>query len=104
MSWLALCVAGCFEVLGVLQLKRVAMKQGRSAVLLLVISFGCSFGLLTYAMESIPMGTAYAVWTGIGTVGAAIVGMAVFGESKEWKRVLFIGMILASAIGLKLTA
>ncbi len=47
------------------------------------------------------MGTAYAIWTGIGTVGGALVGMFFFGESKEWRRVLFIGMVLAAAVGLK---
>ncbi|WP_028562929.1 DMT family transporter [Paenibacillus pinihumi] len=103
MSWLALGLAGCFEVLGVLNLKRVAMKKGWSAIALLIVSFVCSFSLLSYAMVSIPMGTAYAIWTGIGTVGAAVLGMVVYKEPKEWKRLLFIAMILASAIGLKLT-
>ncbi len=48
------------------------------------------------------MGTAYAIWTGIGTVGGALVGMLFFGESKEWRRILFMAMVLAAAIGLKL--
>ena len=53
-------------------------------------------------MTVLPMGTAYAIWTGIGTVGGAITGMLLFGEPKEWRRVLFIAMILCSAVGLKL--
>ncbi|MBJ6362686.1 DMT family transporter [Paenibacillus sp. GCM10012307] len=103
MSWLALGLAGCFEVIGVLNLKRVAMKKGRSSIILLIVSFFFSFLLLTYAMIQIPMGTAYAVWTGIGTVGAAVLGMVVYKEPKEWRRLLCIAMILAAAIGLKLT-
>lgn len=66
------------------------------------VSFLLSFSLLSYAMQSLSMGTAYAVWTGIGTVGSTIVGMFIFGEPKEAKRVLFIAMILCSAVGLKL--
>lgn len=104
MSWVALCLAGCFEVLGVLQLKRVALKQSWNTVLLLMLFFGCSFGFLSYAMMTIPMGTAYAVWTGIGTAGAAVLGMTLYGEAKEWKRLLFIVMILVAVVGLKLTA
>jgi len=50
------------------------------------------------------MGTAYAIWTGIGTAGGAIVGMLFFQESKDWKRLVCIAMILASAVGLKLIA
>lgn len=61
-----------------------------------------SFICLTFSMRSLPMGTAYAIWTGIGTVGGALVGMLFFGESKEWRRILFMAMVLAAAIGLKL--
>ncbi|RKI99581.1 QacE family quaternary ammonium compound efflux SMR transporter, partial [Butyricicoccus sp. 1XD8-22] len=54
-----------------------------------------------YSMDSIPMGTAYAIWTGIGVVGGTLVGMMFYGESKDWKRILFISIILMAAIGLK---
>jgi paired small multidrug resistance pump len=47
------------------------------------------------------MGTAYAIWTGIGTVGGALIGMLFFGESKDWRRILFIAMVLGAVIGLK---
>lgn len=60
--------------------------------------------LLAYAMETLPMGTAYAIWTGIGASGGAIVGMLVYRESKDWKRLVFIGMVLGAAIGLKLVS
>ncbi|MCU6797789.1 MULTISPECIES: DMT family transporter [Paenibacillus] len=101
MPWLALVAAGCLEVLGVINLKRLAMKKW-DAALYLIITFGIGFVLLSYAMKTIPMGTAYGVWTGIGTIGAALVGMFMYGEPKEWRRLLFIAMILCSAVGLKL--
>lgn len=101
MYWIALVIAGCFEVLGVYHLKKVADKQWKS-IIYLALSFGISFTLLSFAMSEIPMGTAYAIWTGIGTVGAAVVGMLVFNEPKEWRRLLCIALILGAAIGLKL--
>jgi paired small multidrug resistance pump len=63
-----------------------------------------SFGFLSLAMQALPMGTSYAVWTGIGTIGGTLVGMVFYKESHDWKRILFISMILIAAIGLKLTA
>lgn len=55
-------------------------------------------------MKSLPMGTAYAVWTGIGASGGAILGMLLYGEAKDWRRVICIFMILGAAVGLKLIA
>ncbi|WP_308860263.1 DMT family transporter [Paenibacillus radicibacter] len=104
MAWLALLIAGCCEVLGVIAINRVNEKRTLSSYLLLIVAFGVSFSLLSYAMDSISMGTAYAVWTGIGTVGGALVGMFLWGESRQWQRFLFIAMILFSAVGLKLIA
>ncbi|WP_433957501.1 DMT family transporter [Cytobacillus horneckiae] len=101
MHWAALIIAGGFEIFGVYNLKKVAMKQWNFLVFL-ILSFAVSFSLLSYAMTAIPMGTAYAVWTGIGTVGAAIVGMLLFNEAKDWKRLVCIALILCSAVGLKL--
>lgn len=67
----------------------------------LVISFAASFLLLAIALEQLPMGTAYAIWTGIGTIGSIVIGMLFFHESKDWKRILLIALILLSVIGLK---
>ena len=103
MSWFALMAAGCFEVMGVLNVKRMADKQ-RNALYYMILFFGLSFLLLSYAMREIPMGMAYAIWTGVGTVGSAIMGMCLFGEPRDWKRLLCIAVILISAIGLKLAA
>ena len=101
MHWFALILAGCMEVFGVMSMKRLVMKKWDGAIYL-ILSFGVSFSLLTYSMQSISMGTAYGVWTGLGTVGATVVGMVFYDEPKEWKRLFFISLILASAIGLKL--
>ena len=60
-----------------------------------------SFGLLAAALKTIPVGTGYAVWTGIGAAGTAIVGMACLGESREVMRILCIGLIVAGVVGLK---
>lgn len=101
MAWIALLIAGAFEVTGVIGIKGVSERKGWTYFALMILSFAGSFSLLSYAMASLPMGTAYAVWTGIGTVGSTVAGMLLFGEPKEWRRILFISMILCSAIGLK---
>lgn len=103
MTWLALLAAGGFEVIGVLNVKRLGDKQ-KDALLYMILFFGLSFLLLSYAMTEIPMGMAYAIWTGIGTIGSAILGMVFFNEAKDWKRLLCIAIILFSAVGLKLVA
>jgi paired small multidrug resistance pump len=72
------------------------------ALALMIGGFTASFVFLAIAMKSLSMGTAYAVWTGIGASGGALLGMFFYGESKDWRRVLFICMVLASAVGLKL--
>lgn len=104
MAWIALLFAGCFEVAGVMALNRVNKYRNVTSYLLLAAAFGCSFSLLSFAMDTISMGTAYAIWTGIGTAGGALVGMFLYGESKEWRRILYISMVLCAAVGLKLLA
>ncbi|GGA42749.1 DMT family transporter [Paenibacillus physcomitrellae] len=102
MAWIFLVLAGCCEVLGVIGMNRIVRRRAFSSYLLMFGSFAGSFALLSSAMGSLPMGTAYAVWTGIGTVGSALVGMFLYGESRSWPRMLCIAVILASAVGLKL--
>ncbi|AWB46296.1 QacE family quaternary ammonium compound efflux SMR transporter [Paenibacillus sp. CAA11] len=102
MAWLALVLAGGCEVLGVIGIKRVTLRRDLLSYLLLFGSFVGSFSLLSFAMKTLPMGTAYAVWTGIGTVGSTLVGMLLFGEPKEARRLLCIALILGAAVGLKL--
>ncbi|MDO7906488.1 multidrug efflux SMR transporter [Paenibacillus sp. JX-17] len=104
MAWLALVIAGSSEIFGVIGIKGLTMGKGWKALLLCAVSFGFSFTLLSYAMQTLPIGTAYAVWTGIGTVGSTLTGMFLYGEPREWKRLLFIAMILGAAVGLKLVS
>ncbi|OCA85800.1 transporter [Bacillus sp. FJAT-27225] len=104
MAWLALIFAGLLEMFGVAMMNRVNQKRDLLSLILLAIGFSGSFFLLSYAMKTVPMGTAYAIWTGIGASGGAIIGMLFYGESKDWKRITFITIILASAVGLKLVS
>lgn len=102
MAWLSLITAGLFEVVGVLGMNRVKRENNLKAYLILIIGYGVSFILLSLTLRSLPMGTAYAIWTGIGTSGGVLVGMLFFGESKDWRRILFIFMIFGATVGLKL--
>ncbi|AVR00700.1 QacE family quaternary ammonium compound efflux SMR transporter [Oceanobacillus iheyensis] len=104
MAWASLIVAGIFEMLGVSMINKLHRDRNLQALILLIISFGASFLFLAYAMESLPMGISYAIWTGIGAAGGAILGMILYGESKEWKRIMCITMILGAVIGLKLVS
>lgn len=102
MAWISLIAAGLFEVVGVLGLNRVKASRSAGNILLLVLGFACSFLLLSYAMQSISMGTAYAIWTAIGTVGGTLVGMLFYGESRQPLRIFCLALVIASVIGLKL--
>ncbi|MGM0218438.1 DMT family transporter [Enterococcus sp. AZ126] len=102
MSWVLLIVAGMFEMLGVGTINRFNQNKDKNALLLLFLTFGSSFLFLYLAMRELPMGISYAIWTGIGAAGGAILGMVFYGESKDWRRIVFIGIILVSVMGLKL--
>ncbi|MTD38392.1 QacE family quaternary ammonium compound efflux SMR transporter [Erwinia sp. CPCC 100877] len=102
MSWFFLISAGVFEMLGVGSINRFNQKQDLKSLGLLIVTFSSSFLLLSLAMRELPMGIAYAIWTGIGAAGGAILGMIIYGESKDWRRIVCIGVILLSVIGLKL--
>ncbi|KAF1298141.1 transporter [Enterococcus sp. JM4C] len=102
MNWIALIFAGLFEMSGVLMINKWHKEKTITALTLLVVGFGISFLLLSYALKTLPMGTAYAIWTGIGTAGGTLLGMIFYGESRNRKRLVFIGLILGSAVGLKL--
>lgn len=104
MAWISLVLAGICEMIGVGMINKWHHDRKWSSLLFLILGFGASFFFLSIAMEALPMGTAYAIWTGIGASGGAILGMLIYGESKDWKRILFIFMILAAAVGLKLVS
>ncbi|NOU74780.1 QacE family quaternary ammonium compound efflux SMR transporter [Paenibacillus sp. LMG 31458] len=104
MGWICLILAGAFEIAGAVSLNKLSKNKSWKTVILLAVSFSLSFFLLSQTMKTISMGTAYAVWTGIGTVGSTLIGMFIYGESKDWRRLLFISMVVIAAIGLKLLA
>ncbi|AHF76336.1 GroEL supressor protein [Sodalis praecaptivus] len=101
MSWFILFIAGLFEVIWAIGLK---YTQGftRPFPSLIVIGALCiSFLLLSWAMKTLPAGTAYAVWSGIGAVGAALVGMSLLGEAVTAGRVISLCLLIAGIAGLK---
>lgn len=103
MAWLILFIAGLFETAWAIGLKYTdgfSKHPASSAATALAIVV--SMLLLGYAMRSLPVGTAYAVWTGIGSVGAVIFGIVFFGDSAALPRLFCLGMIVAGIIGLKL--
>ncbi|BAU28307.1 paired small multidrug resistance pump [Aneurinibacillus soli] len=104
MAWMYLVIAGLCEMFGVAMINKWHQDRNRISFLLLLAGFGASFLFLELAMETLPMGTSYAVWTGIGASGGAILGMVLYGESKDWRRILFILLVLGAAIGLKLVS
>lgn len=104
MAWLYLVIAGLFEVAWAIGLK---YTDGFSRVwpsALTILAMIISFGFLAQALKTIPVGTGYAVWTGIGAVGTAILGIILFSESASWTRLGSISLILAGIIALKATS
>lgn len=102
MAWVYLLGAGLMEVGWATGLK---MSQGFTRVGWSAFTVGCmalSFWCLSHAMKSIPLGTAYAIWTGIGAVGVAILGMVYFGDPRNALRILCLGLIVLGILGLKL--
>lgn len=104
MAWMYLILAGTFEVVGVMGMNKVAKGKNFQSYMVLFLGFILSFGFLSLAMKTLPVGISYAVWTGIGTVGGTIIGMLFYGEAKDWRRILFIALILVAVVGLKLTS
>lgn len=102
MAWFILVLAGLFEVAWAVGLKQT---QGFTRLWPTVITIGCiviSMGLLGVAVRTLPIGTAYAVWTGIGTIGTALIGIVVLGESASLPRVACLCLIVGGILGLKL--
>lgn len=104
MHWLMLIIAGCFEVAFAACLGKVKETEGNAAKLWMLGFFIClsiSMYLLYKATKVIPIGTGYAVWTGIGAVGTVLIGIFVFKEPAEFWRLFFITTLIASIVGLK---
>lgn len=104
MAWLLLILAGCFEVAFTTCLTKAKETTGSGSLFWLfgfIVSVSASMYLLYRATQHLPMGTAYAVWTGIGAAGTAIVGMLFFKEPATLWRIFFITTLIGSIIGLK---
>ena len=104
MSWLYLIVAGLFEMMAVIMMNEVNKRESWQSVMGMIVAFGASFLFLAIAMRHIPMSVAYAIWTGIGASGGAVIGMLFYNESKDWRRVICIFLIISAVIGLKLVS
>jgi len=102
MSWVYLISAGLIEVVGVVGLKKVSEKGNWFAYFLLIGGFIVSLTLLRMSLEEIPLSVAYAVWTGIGTVGATVIGILFYKESKSPLRLFCIVGIIITIVGLRL--
>lgn len=103
LAWVLLVVAGLFEVAWAIGLKYTAGFSKPVPTLLTVAAMVISMGLLGVVARQLPIGTAYAVWTGIGVFGTAVLGMYLFGESMAPLRLLCLAFIITGIIGLKLT-
>ncbi|HZR47035.1 MAG TPA: quaternary ammonium compound efflux SMR transporter SugE [Candidatus Manganitrophaceae bacterium] len=104
MDWIYLFVAGLFEVAWAIGLKYTEGFSRLWPTFLTLIAMLLSILLLSQALKSLPVGTGYAVWTGIGATGTALLGMLLFGEPRDAGRIVSILLIVAGIVGLKLTA
>jgi quaternary ammonium compound-resistance protein SugE len=104
MAWLLLFLAGLFEVGWAIGLKYTAGFTRVIPSVLTIASMIASLGLLGLSLRTLPVGTAYAVWTGLGTIGTAILGIVLFAEDANAGRVGCIGLIVAGIVGLKLAS
>lgn len=104
MAWVYILIAGFFETGWAIGLKYTEGFTRLWPSVGTVVAMAVSFILLSQALKTLPVGTAYAVWTGIGAAGTAIVGMVLFGESRELARIGCLALIVAGIIGLKVIA
>ena len=102
MAWVILVLAGVMEIGWAIGLKYTAGFSRLWPSVATIFAMAVSLAFLGVALRTLPLGTAYAVWTGIGTVGTVIVGMLLFGESASVMRVLCVCLILGGIVGLKL--
>lgn len=104
MDWLMLLLAGCFEVGFTTCMKLSDGFRRPMWTALFVLTSLASFALLAVAIRTIPLGTAYAVWTGIGAVGTALIGIVFFGDPAGWKRLALLSMVVGSIAGLRVVS
>lgn len=103
MPWIYLSLAGLLEIVWAYAMKQSDGFSRPVSSTITIVAMIASFALLAVAMKSLPMGTAYGVWTGIGAIGAFILGVVLLGEPASLLRLASIGLIVAGIAGLKLT-
>lgn len=101
MAWIMLFIAGLFEVVWAIGLKYTEGFTRLWPSIATILAIIISMGLLGLSMKKLPVGTAYAVWTGVGTVGTVILGILLFNESAAWSRLISIAFILVGIMGLR---
>lgn len=104
LPWIALIIAGLLEICWAVGLKYTDGFRRPIASVVVVATIALSMFLLSWAARTLPIGTAYAVWVGIGAFGAAVLGVILFAEPLTLPRVLFLALLLISIAGLKLTS
>ena len=102
MNWFLLIIAGLLEVVWALSMKYSQCFTRLYPSIITIVAMVVSFVLLALAMRSLPLGTSYVVWTGIGAIGSVVVGILFLGESAAIPRLICIGLIMAGIIGLKI--
>jgi quaternary ammonium compound-resistance protein SugE len=104
MAWIYLALAGGLEIVWAYFMKKSEGFSLLTPSVITIVTMMGSFALLSIAMRTLPLGTAYAIWTGIGAVGAFVVGILFLGEAATFFRVASVTLILAGIIGLKLSS
>lgn len=101
MAWFYLFIASFGEIFGVASINMFLQRKNLRWLLTLVLTFTFGFVFLALAMKEIPLGTAYAIWTGLGATGAVLMGIFFFKEPASFLRMLFLTCIITGAVGLK---
>jgi quaternary ammonium compound-resistance protein SugE len=104
MAWFYLIIAGLFETAWAVALKYSEGFTKLWPSVVTIIAMAISIYLLAISLKTLPLGTAYTVWTGIGAIGTVIYGIMVFGESKDLLKMLFVIMIIGGIVGLRITS
>lgn len=104
MAWVYLVIAGLLEIVWAIGLKYAEGFTKPGPSIITIIAMLISFGLLSVALRTLPVGTAYAIWTGIGAAGTALIGMLVLGEPFTVLRMLCIALIVSGVVGLRLVS
>ncbi len=102
MDWIYLLIAGLFEIVWAVSLKGIEGFSKPMPILITIVGMVISFYFLSLALKSLPIGTAYAIWTGIGAVGVAIYGIIILGESSHFLRIICLFLIVSGIVGLKI--